>query len=220
MIRKARKILVMVLLLAGTSAQLALAEETGEAKQGPTLIPTQLPEEVSNAQGLDAWQKIFSVVSHPRCVNCHVDGDNIPMWSGPSYGDEPRRHGMHIQAGESRIGAETLTCATCHQKSLLPNTVEHAPPHTNHDWLLAPVEFAWFGKPSNEICQQMRDPQRNGGRDGAGLVEHIIQDVEIGAFIAWSFSPGGNREPAPGSLQQHVDDMAMWTAAGMPCPND
>ncbi len=220
MIRQALKLLEMVELFAGSHLQGVLAAETSEINPGPSLVPIELPDEVSSAQGLLAWQKIFKVVSHPRCINCHVDESNIPMWSGPSFGNEPKRHGMNIQADESRIGAQTLNCVTCHQKSLLPNTLEHAPPHTNHDWMLAPVEFAWFGKSSNNICQQMRDPERNGGRDGAGLVEHIIHDIEIQAFIAWSFDPGGNREPAPGTLQQHLDDMALWTTAGMPCPND
>lgn len=198
----------------------AFAADEEADKPGPTLVPAQLPDTVTQQAGLTAWEDIHNVVSHPRCINCHVDETGIPMWSGPSYGPEPRQHGMYIASGESRIGAENLACGTCHEKSLLPNTVEHAPPHTNHDWLLAPVEFAWFGKSSTEICEQMRDPERNGGRDGAGLVEHIIHDVEIQAFITWGFNPGGGREPAPGTLQEHLDDMALWTQAGMPCPSD
>jgi len=39
---------------------------------------------VSLEEGLLAFQRIYEVVSHPRCANCHVGADNIPMWSGPS----------------------------------------------------------------------------------------------------------------------------------------
>ena len=59
---------------------------------------------VSREEGLQAWARIYDVASHPRCANCHVGADNLPMWSGPSYG-ETRPHGMHIDAGVSRIGA-------------------------------------------------------------------------------------------------------------------
>ncbi|MEL7416903.1 MAG: hypothetical protein AAGJ92_13545, partial [Pseudomonadota bacterium] len=71
------------------------------------------PTAATRAEGLAAFDRIFEVASHPRCSNCHVGDDNLPMWSGPSYG-QTRPHGMNVNAGESRIGAETLLCSTCH----------------------------------------------------------------------------------------------------------
>ena len=38
--------------------------------------------------GLAAWSKIHEVFSHPRCANCHVGPDNMPIWSGSSYGTQ------------------------------------------------------------------------------------------------------------------------------------
>lgn len=35
---------------------------------------------------------------------------------------------------------------------------------------------------------------------------------------AWS--PGGGGEPAPYSLQEHVNDILAWGVAGMPCATD
>ncbi len=60
------------------------------------------------------WTPIYEVFSHPRCANCHVGPDNLPMWSGSSYGAKPRPHGMNINAGISRIGAEYIPCSSCH----------------------------------------------------------------------------------------------------------
>ncbi len=179
---------------------------------------SSLPElgTVSPEAGLAAWGNIHTVLTHPRCLNCHVGEDSLPLWG--TTADPERIHGMAINAGESRIGAETLACYACHQTSTRPNTVPHAPPHTGMDWRLAPVEMQWTDRTSAEICAQMRDPDRNGGRDAAGLIEHILHDAELIGFITWSFDPGAGREPAPGSLQGHLEDMAIWTAAGMPCP--
>lgn len=170
-------------------------------------------------EGDAAWTRIHTVLSHPRCLNCHVGPDNIPLWTTTTSAPT-RIHGMHINAGDSRIGVETLPCKTCHQTSTRPNAVPHAAPHTGMDWQLAPVEFQWVGRSSAEICAQLRDPDRNGGRDAADLIEHITHDAEVIGFITWSFDPGSGREPAPGSLQAHLEDMATWTAAGMPCPTD
>lgn len=186
-----------------------MAQETATG-----VVETAAPS-VSRADGLAAWERVFEVVSHPRCVNCHVGADGIPMWSGPSYG-ETRAHGMNIQAGESRIGAETLLCATCHTEREGVNDHPHAAPQFAGSWHLPPVEMAWWDKSSDEICAQLRNPDRNGGRDLAELVEHAGSDPLVG----WAWTPGGTREAAPGSQAEHADDMERWGKAGFPCAGD
>lgn len=170
---------------------------------------------VTREEGLAAWNRIFEVASHPRCSNCHVGEDNIPMWSGPSYG-EARPHGMNINAGESRIGLEYVTCATCHFERAGLNDVPHAAPQVAMPWQLAPVEAEWFGKSSDEICNQLRDPDRNGNRTFLDLAAHLDHDL----ILHWAWNPGGGREPAPYSLQEHVNDVLAWGVAGMPCASD
>ena len=169
--------------------------------------------------GLAAWARIEAVVTHPRCANCHTGPDNIPMWSGPEF-DPDRPHDMAVNAGDSRMGVETIACATCHITSDAPNDVAHAAPHVGLDWRLAPVEFQWFGITGPEICAQLRDPARNGGRDAAGLVEHLRDDVAHQGFVLWGWQPGEGREPAPGTLADHIRDVEIWGAAGQPCPGD
>lgn len=171
---------------------------------------------VSRDEGLAAWSRIYEVASHPRCSNCHVGADNIPMWSGPTYG-KTRAHGMNINAGESRIGAEFVACSTCHAlREAGLNDVPHAAPQVAMDWMLAPVEAEWFGKSSVEICNQLRDPERNGDRDHLALASHLDHDL----ILHWAWNPGGGREPAPYSLQEHVNDVLAWGVAGFPCEND
>lgn len=174
---------------------------------------------VSREQGLEAWARIFEVASHPRCSNCHVGGSDKPMWSGPSYGTT-RPHGMNVRAGRSRIGAESgLLCVTCHVNSTATersNDIPHAAPHIAGNWQLAPAEAAWFGKTSNEICEQLRDPKRNGKRSFRDIASHLGHD----RILHWGWAPGGGREPAPRTLQEHIDDVLLWGVGGMPCPGD
>lgn len=184
---------------------------------GDEAAPPPPPGSVSEAEGLEAWTRIEAVVTHPRCANCHTGPDNLPMWTITGEA-KTRPHGMNIHGGESRMGAETLVCSTCHVTSTSANEAPHAPPHAGIDWQLAPVEMQWFDKTGPEICAQLKDPARNGDRDGAGLIEHLTHDAELKGFIPWAFAPGGGREPAPGTFEGHVRDMQLWVAAGQPCP--
>ena len=177
------------------------------------------PSEVTRMGGLAAWERIYEVASHPRCSNCHTGASDRPMWSGPSYG-RTRVHGMNIRAGESRIGAEYVPCSTCHTTKDgdwdAANAVPHAAPRVAMAWQLAPVEAHWFGQSSDQICAQLRDPERNGDRDYMGLAAHLDHDL----ILHWAWAPGGGREPAPYDLQSHVNDILAWGVAGYPCPGD
>lgn len=193
---------------------LGLALAVSAYAAGETVAINPLPEgSVSAEQGLMHWSRIYDVTSSPRCSNCHVGEDNLPMWSGPSYG-KTRPHGMNINAGESRIGAETILCSTCHIGA--NGKKAHGAPGVATEWQLAPVEFAWFGKPSVDVCNRLRDPEQNGGRSFIEIAEHLDHDI----ILHWAWDPGKGREPAPYSLQEHVNDILAWGAAGMPCEND
>lgn len=188
------------------AATIALAEE----------VVIEPPDEVSVAEGLAAFDRIYEVTSHPRCSNCHVGADNRPMWSGPSYG-RTRPHGMNVNAGESRIGAEYVTCSTCHAyREDGANDAPHMAPQVSMTWQLPPVEAEWFGRAADEICAQLRDPERNGDRDYIDLAGHLEHDL----ILHWAWTPGGGREPAPYSLQEHVNDILAWGVAGYPCHDD
>jgi hypothetical protein len=163
--------------------------------------------------GLQLWNKIHEVFSHPRCANCHVGPDNLPVWSGPSYGGKARPHGMNISGGESRIGAEYIACTTCHTKHNAQ--IPHGPPGAEV-WALAPVEMQWIGKSSAEICAQIKDPARNGGRTLAEIADHVDHDE----LVHWGWAPGPGREPAPYSDDEVAGFLRRWDAGGAPCPAD
>ena len=197
------KLLILLLSILSVSAIAETAVEINPPAEGS----------VTREEGLAAWSRIYEVASHPRCSNCHVGSDNIPMWSGPSFG-EPQKHGMHIDANITRIGAGKLMCMSCHFGST--SDTPHSAPGVDAIWQLAPVEAEWFGKSSDYICNQLRDPERNGDRTYLEIANHLDHDV----ILHWAWEPGGTREPAPYSLQSHVNDILTWGVAGMPCATD
>ena len=71
-------------------------------------------------------------------------------------------------AERAESGPRRSRCSTCHMTSTQPNEPAPAPLRAGIDWQLAPVEFIWFGKSGAEICAQLKDPKRNGGRDAVG----------------------------------------------------
>src|SRR5262249_48206298 len=151
---------------------------------------------VAQDSGLALWSKIYEVFSHPRCANCHVGPDNVPMWSGPSYGPKARPHGMNINAGPSREGAEYIACNTCHTRR---NSEElHGPPGAQR-WLLPPASMQWFGKSSAEVCAQIKDPARNGH---LATVTEVAEHVRKDPLVHWGWMPGPGREPAPHSMDR------------------
>lgn len=163
-------------------------------------------------EGLAAWERIFAVASHPRCTNCHVGAQEEPMWEGLVYG-AGAPHGMNVRAGDSRVGAETLPCRTCHIGAAGANDRPHAAPRIDDAWRLPPVELDWLGEDSLSVCTQLRDPDRNDGHDIAGLVAHL----QSSAFVAWGFAPGGGRSAPEGTPAQMARDVEIWGAAGSPC---
>src|SRR5215472_19091952 len=111
-----KHVLLAVLLATPVAVPFAISV-AAENKAASEMSP---PGGVSRAEGLEAWKRIEAVVTHPRCANCHVGSDNIPMWTLVGE-NKTRPHGMNIHADDSRIGAGTLVCSTCHMTSTAPN---------------------------------------------------------------------------------------------------
>jgi hypothetical protein len=175
------------------------------------ILALTLSASLSFAQdaGLDNWAKINDVLSHPRCANCHTPDDR-PRWFD-AESKTHKVHGMNVQRGNDGFGNTGLRCTTCHQAT---NAAAVGGPPGAPAWHLAPVEMAWVGKTSAEICAQFKDPTRTGGRDIAAMADHIKKD----ALVAWGWSPGAGREAAPGSAEALYQTILAWQSAGTPCP--
>src|SRR5690349_17944399 len=56
--------------------------------------------------GLAAWQQVYSVLTHPRCINCHT------ATNYPQQGDDRHRHFANVVRGPSGKGVPALQCVT------------------------------------------------------------------------------------------------------------
>ena len=65
-----------------------------------------------------------------------------------------------------------------------------------------------------EICAQLKDPTRNGGRTLAEIAEHAGRDP----LVAWGWAPGVGRQRAPGTHATFGALMKAWVDTGAACP--
>jgi hypothetical protein len=81
------------------------------------------------------------VFLHPRCLNCHPNGDVA------SQGMQMTPHQPPVTRGPDSHGVVGMECTSCHQdRNLVQARVPGAP-----DWHLAPREMAWIGKTPRQI---------------------------------------------------------------------
>ncbi|MET0280219.1 MAG: Isoquinoline 1-oxidoreductase subunit [Steroidobacteraceae bacterium] len=148
------------------------------------------------------------VIESPRCLNCH------PATRMPTQGEDLHPHVPYLQAGDAGHGLPGLACATCHQASNVPTLSAIPVIPGNEHWALAPASMAWQGRSTAQICAQIKDPQRNGGRSLAQISEHMGKD----ALVGWAWNPGANRVPAPGTQLVFGALIEAWIATGAACP--
>ncbi len=202
------QILVMGLLL------VACSEPRPVPQVGASASPGGAPSELRNvaafadiedvrARSVALFVEAGKVIKHPRCSNCHPSGD-----SPTQRNFEP--HVPPVYRGPDGHGVAVLECASCHtSKNAELARVPGAP-----TWHLAPRSMAWAGVGLGEICEQLKDKDRNGGRTLQQVVDHSANDP----LVAWGWAPGTGREPAPGTQQQFAALLAAWVETGAICP--
>jgi hypothetical protein len=183
------------------------------AQQGPDLkAPTAFSDIADRATRSRAlFNEAAKVITSPRCMNCHPAGDQ------PHQGDDRHIHRPSALRGEANNGVPGQRCAACHTDNNFPLSLGAASYQSipgNLRWSLAPIEMAWEGKTAGEICRQIKDPARNGGRDLGLLHEHVAKDE----LVAWGWRPGAGRQPAPGSQEQFGAIVQAWIDTGAECP--
>jgi hypothetical protein len=198
----------IAILLAGALTIVAVGMAVSAAQPDPaeTLKSVQAFSAISDdkQRSLALFEEAGKVITHARCVNCHPAGDR------PAQGDDRHPHMPLVVRGVDNFGAVGMRCTTCHG----PANFDPAGIPGNPAWHLAPIEMAWVGKSLGEICQQIKDPARNGGKTMEELIHHMAEDPLVG----WGWHPGVGRQPAPGTQKEFGELIKAWVDTGAVCP--
>lgn len=156
------------------------------------------------ARSVALFEEAGKVITHPRCVNCHPAGDR------PKQSDRGQPHQPMVVRGADGHGAPGLNCNTCHHAA----NYDPAKVPGHPQWHLAPLAMAWEGRSLGQICEQIKDPARNGGKDMQALLHHMSDDTLVG----WAWSPGADRTRAPGTQAEFGALLRAWADLGGVCP--
>lgn len=178
------------------------AETQAQQSLRPVTSFVAIEDEAERSRAL--FLEASKVLTHPRCVNCHPAGDRPLKHDGEVF------HYPPVERGADGHGVVGMRCQTCHHSSNFEPAGVPGAPH----WHLAPLSMAWEGLTPGEICRQVKDPQRNGGKDLAAIVKHMTDDP----LVLWGWQPGSDREPAPGSAAAFAQLIAAWAETGAECP--
>lgn len=177
----------------------------GIAISSPGAARTAAAPADDQATSLAAWGEIATVLQNPRCLNCH-------QLDSPLQGDSRRVHIPRVTRGPDNQGVGAMRCQNCHNN--MGNNPTSGTPGGLH-WQLAPVSMLWQGLSSGDLCRAVKDPKHNGNRDGAALIKHMEDEP----LVLYGWNPGKGREPVPIPHEKVVEDMQIWVAGGMACPN-
>jgi hypothetical protein len=175
-----------------------------------------VPVQGNREAGLAAWEHVYSVPTHPRCVNCHT------ATNYPQQGDDRHRHLFNVVRGPEGQGVPALNCATCHQGANADSTgVPGA-----HNWHLAQLSLKWQSPDdrilsSAQVCQSLTNRAKKHNLDGPGILKHHEEEP----LVLWAFQPGRHRDGSARSLpplthDEFVAATRVWVEAGTPCPQN
>jgi mono/diheme cytochrome c family protein len=208
---------------------------------GPDELQRCKPPEEPHSGGTFAWKSIYSVLTSPRCINCHTIASKLPDYGPypqdyPRQGDDRHPHYYGVLRGDlnsntgAGIGTPVARCISCHGANNdpvdgIPGAHDPSAPDTPV-WSMAPAVMTWETAPGvpmngNELCAQIKDPKRNGKRTLHDVMEHISNEP----LVNWAWHPGTRlngeaRTIPPISQQELVQQFSNWMQAGAPCPAD
>lgn len=156
-----------------------------------------------HAFAADLFAPISKVLKSPRCVNCHP-ADDVPRQL-----DDGKPHAQAVTRSLEKVG---MACGSCHAEKQLIE-LPHVPPGAPN-WHLAPKEMA-FTKKDGELCRDLKNPAKTGGKDLKALLDHVAHDE----LVAWGWKPGPGRTLPPLTHEEFTKAFSAWIDGGAPCPD-
>ncbi len=191
-------------------ASILIASNLSKAETKDDLKDTT--EFTSDPGSDENFDKMMSVLTHQRCVNCHPAGDK------PRKGDDSHvTRALGVPRGDDGHGLKGLNCNTCHTDENNDYSGVPGAPH----WALAPESMAWEGLSRVEIAKSMLNKENNGNRSLEQIVEHLTEHE----LVLWAWDPGVDaegtpREKPPVGKEEYIAAVKAWAAAGAVIPEE
>jgi hypothetical protein len=164
------------------------------------------PQESSGREtSLAAWDRIVTVLQHPRCSNCHQPNE-------PLQGDSAQRHSPRVVRGRDNLGIPGMRCGSCHSEQG-NDEASRVPGAT--DWKMPPRSMSWARLSIGQLCRTLKDPTKNGRRSLKAIIKHMQED----SLVHWSWDPGGTRASVPMPHHVFVEFVEEWVRSGAHCPS-
>jgi alcohol dehydrogenase (cytochrome c) len=186
-------------------------------KCGPDALQSCEAPRKPASGGTKEWQDIYSVLTSPRCMNCHpAASTKLPPLFGvfpqdyPRQGDDRHPHyysvvrgetisvetaektGAHVEIG---IGAPFERCIACHGSSNdavtgIPGAEDAARPGESF-WGLAPASMAFESSPGVALTgPQLCGRLKDKSRNGNRDLADTLHHIATEPLVLWSWNPG------------------------------
>jgi len=188
------------------AAMLALGLPACRSKPTASVAPRKFSERDA-AESRAAFLAAYPVFIHPRCMNCHPNG-NVPL-----QGDDSHPHAQNVQRGPDGKGLYALKCAHCHQSANLPG-LNMPPGNPNWHMLPPPTPMVFQGKTPADLARQLKDLKQNGNRTLEQLIHHVSEDK----LVLGGWNPGDGRTKPPLSHDEFAAKMREWIEKGAAIP--
>lgn len=200
-----RKGIIMFFLVSGMVLSFLTTEPAVPDAPGHAMVAADDLEKMREAESKAAFAEAYRVFMHPRCMNCHPNGD-IPL-----QGDDSHLHTMGVRRGPDGKGLYALKCKNCHQDENLAG--EHMPPGLA-TWHLPAADrpMVFQGKSPRQLAMGFKDSKFT----GFASVERIIEHVEKDPLVLHSFTYG-TRPPL--SHEVFVVKVKEWINKGAALPD-
>jgi hypothetical protein len=197
--RRGRTLATLALLVIGLTANILISTQSNSSA-------AESGSKKDAAASRAAFLEVYKVLMHPRCMNCHPNGDR------PLQGDDSHVHTMNVKRGDTGDGKYALKCGNCHQDKNVSG-LRMSPGNPN--WHLPPAKtrMVFEGKSPHELALQLVDPKQNGGKSMEKLREHASDDL-----IMWGWNPGDGRTKPPLSHEEFTRQWHIWIDNGAAAP--
>ena len=203
-VKRSTSLLVLLLLAGGCRHEQTNLPPPARANAATVKTSPSRDEAASRAAFLAA----YPVFMHPRCMNCHPNGD------APLQGEDSHPHLQNVKRGPDGKGLYALKCGNCHQNQ---NLAGEGMPPGHPEWHLPPanMRMVFQGKSPAELARQLKDPKLNGGKTLEEILKHVSEDSLV-RQSGWNPADGKSK-PAL-SHEELAAKMREWIEKGAAVP--